>query len=262
MRLMREIRCFPGDDAGSTSVCNSWAGLPDDGRVGMFWKVRAVVEGKVDDRTGYLCNVHDLDVMLRTIVAQHLAYPCQQAKLDLRLAAQGLVQAFRALTLSCPGIVVLERLEVHICPYLKLSTEKGVNDVVHVTQSFEFSAAHRLYCSDMDDEENRRFFGKCANANGHGHNYVVEVTIAGDPAGGRVTDVAQLASVVNERVISRFDHKHLNLDCSEFANLNPSVENISRVIWNRLNGALEGMRLVSVKVWETPKTYAEFRGVD
>ncbi len=66
-----------------------------------------------------------------------------------------------------------------------------------------------------------------------------------------------MESVVKERVVDRFDHKHLNLDCPEFADLNPSVENITTVIWNLLDGHLESARLFKVRVWETPKTYAE-----
>ncbi len=131
--------------------------------------------------------------------------------------------------------------------------------MVSVTESFEFAASHRLHCPSMSEEENRALFGKCANPNGHGHNYVVEVTVRGTPdaATGRIVSIQQLESIVKEQVVDRFDHKHLNLDCPEFANLNPSVENIATVIWGLLNGRFESTPLAKVRVWETPKTYAE-----
>lgn len=134
--------------------------------------------------------------------------------------------------------------------------------MIQVTESFEFSAAHRLHCPDLSDEENRRIFGKCSNPNGHGHNYVVEVTVSGQPddATGNVIELHLFRHTVRERVIDRFDHKHLNLDCVEFQSLNPSVENIARVIWDRLHDAFHSCRLAGVRVWETPKTYAEYNG--
>jgi 6-pyruvoyltetrahydropterin/6-carboxytetrahydropterin synthase len=135
----------------------------------------------------------------------------------------------------------------------------GVTIEVMLTESFEFSASHRLYCADMSDEENARVFGKCSNPNGHGHNYVIDVTVKGspEPDTGLLLQEGQLARVVNARVIDRFDHKHLNIDCEEFRELNPSIENIARTIWRLLEGELAPCRLHCVRAWETPKTFAE-----
>jgi 6-pyruvoyltetrahydropterin/6-carboxytetrahydropterin synthase len=135
--------------------------------------------------------------------------------------------------------------------------------MIQVTESFEFSAAHRLYCDELSDEENRRIFGKCSNPNGHGHNYVLEVTVSGRPddTTGCVVELPHFRRMVRERVIDSFDHKHLNLDCVEFKSLNPSVENIARVIWDRLHDAFEHCRLAGIRVWETPRTFAEYSGV-
>lgn len=132
--------------------------------------------------------------------------------------------------------------------------------MVSLTYAFEFSAAHRLYCPDLSDEENRRLFGRCTNANGHGHNYVVRVTLKGapDPRTRSIVALGNFEQIVNQRIIDRFDHKHLNLDCSEFASVNPTVENITRVIFDKLENAFPPARLESVRVYETPKTYAEY----
>ena len=136
--------------------------------------------------------------------------------------------------------------------------------MVELTQAFEFAASHRLYVPSWSDDENRKMFGKCANPNGHGHNYVVEVTVGGRPLeeAGTVTDVMHVQRVVKERVIEPFDHKHLNLDCADFASLNPTVENVAKVIWRRLEGSFERCRLTRVRIWETPKAYAEYDGRD
>jgi len=134
--------------------------------------------------------------------------------------------------------------------------------MVRVTQSFEFAASHRLYCEGLSDDENRRIFGPCSNPHGHGHNYVLEVTVVGPPGGpeGSVLDLGNVDHVVHQRVIQSFDHRNLNVECPEFASLNPSVENIAQVIWQRLNGAFERCRLAGVRVWETSRTYAEYTG--
>ena len=134
--------------------------------------------------------------------------------------------------------------------------------MVEITQSFEFSAAHRLHVPAFSDERNREVFGKCNNPSGHGHNYVVEVSIAGrpDPHSGCILPLPQFEAIVRQHVIDVLDHKHLNADTAEFANVNPSVENIAIVVWNLLRDRLSPATLSCVRVWETPRTCAEYRG--
>lgn len=272
MRLIREIRCYPNDN--EEGVTNSWAGTGERTALGAYRVLRAVVEGPVDRRTGYLCDIKEIDRVLRTIVVPKMqdvsqrppavgSRPVGGGKGVVSLA-QALTDAFpRAAEQFSPPVELLE-IELHVSPQTRLSVGKRGSAMIRLTQSFEFSAAHRLYCAEWSDAENRRLFGKCSNPNGHGHNYVLEVTVCGTDTAdrGTVTDVAHLDRVVLERVIEPFDHKNLNLECPEFARLNPSVENIARVIWNRLEGAFENCRLASVRVWETPKTCAEYTGDD
>ena len=140
--------------------------------------------------------------------------------------------------------------------------------IVH-TQQFEFSAAHRLHCDQFSDEENRRRFGKCNNPSGHGHNYVVEVSIVSNNGAGEGTvidttgtefDLETFQATVNRCIIERLDHKHLNRDIKRFQTINPTVENIAIAIWEWLEPELSGARLHTVRVYETPKTWAEYRG--
>jgi 6-pyruvoyltetrahydropterin/6-carboxytetrahydropterin synthase len=126
---------------------------------------------------------------------------------------------------------------------------------------FEFSASHRLHNPALSEEENRRTFGKCNNPYGHGHNYQLQVTLAGVADGnGLLVDVPAFERIVKEAVVDRFDHKNLNVEVGEFEGVIPSVENIARVIYGLLKGRFgaQGVKLASVTVWETPKTWCEY----
>ena len=130
-----------------------------------------------------------------------------------------------------------------------------------LTKSFSFSAAHRLHSQHLSDEENKTVFGKCNNEHGHGHNYELEVTVTGyiHEQTGMVFDLVELMQVVQEEVLDRFDHKHLNLETEEFRDLNPTGENIVHVIWELLKPRL-GDHLSTIGLWETPKNFFEYRG--
>ena len=132
---------------------------------------------------------------------------------------------------------------------------------VSVTRRVHFNAAHRLHRPDLSDEENRRLFGPCNNANFHGHNYELDVTVTGDvdPKTGYVADLGIVKRIVEERVLTKLDHKNLNLDVPEFAKLNPTAENIVMVIWRMLEGHLPG-RLTRLVLWETPRNYVTYEG--
>jgi 6-pyruvoyltetrahydropterin/6-carboxytetrahydropterin synthase len=127
-----------------------------------------------------------------------------------------------------------------------------------LTETFEFAASHRLHLPSWSDEENRARFGKCNNPNGHGHNYRIEVAVAVEP--DAALDFALIGAVVQREIMARFDHKHLNLDCPEFRELNPSVEHIARVSYGLLAPAFAAHRgdLRWVRVWETEKTSCRY----
>ena len=133
--------------------------------------------------------------------------------------------------------------------------------MIRLSQKFEFSATHRLHNPQLSEEENRRTFGKCNNPHGHGHNYELQVTLAGTPdSNGLLIDVPAFERIVSSTVIDRFDHKNLNQELPEFRELVPTVENIAMTIYRLLKPqfAGEGATLASVTVWETPKTWCEY----
>ena len=108
--------------------------------------------------------------------------------------------------------------------------------MIYLTRKSEFSASHYYHNPEWSDEENRRMFGKCANLNGHGHNYTLEVTVKGeiDPKTGFVVDLKELKDILNREVVDAMDHRHLNKEVPEFAAKIPTTENIAIAIWQRL----------------------------
>jgi 6-pyruvoyltetrahydropterin/6-carboxytetrahydropterin synthase len=134
--------------------------------------------------------------------------------------------------------------------------------MIFLTRKAEFSSAHFYWVDDWTEEENLKVFGKCANRNGHGHNYTVEVTVAGevDPVSGFVVDLKQLKDILEHEVIRVYDHRHLNLEVPEFRASIPTTENIAIAIWNRLADKIPNARLHRVRVYEMPDLFADFYG--
>ena len=130
--------------------------------------------------------------------------------------------------------------------------------VVLVGRRESFNAAHQLCDPDLSDEDNRRLFGKCANL--HGHNYVLEVVVAGevDAASGYVFDLKSLADVIGRQVLRDVDHRNLNTDVPWLKGRVPTTENLAQAFWERLRPELPDGLLRSVRVWETEKNWAEF----
>jgi len=134
--------------------------------------------------------------------------------------------------------------------------------MIFLTRRATFSAAHYYWNDSWSAEKNEEVFGRCSRRSGHGHNYTLEVTVAGetDPVTGFVID---LKGLIDREVLSTYDHRHLNLEVPEFAKTNPTTENIAIAIWKRLEAAIAGTggaRLNKVRIYETPEIFAEYRG--
>lgn len=132
---------------------------------------------------------------------------------------------------------------------------------VKLSRRYSFSASHRLHSEHFSEAENRRLYGKCANPYGHGHNYVLEVTVAGpvDAATGMVANLAELDAFVEREVVSAFDHKYLNEEVAEFRAVVPTTENLCKEIYRRLR-AFPAARLERVRIEETSKNSFEYEG--
>jgi 6-pyruvoyltetrahydropterin/6-carboxytetrahydropterin synthase len=134
--------------------------------------------------------------------------------------------------------------------------------MIYVTRKAEFSASHYYHNPSLSPEENRRIFGKCNNPHGHGHNYTLEVTVAGeiDPATGMVLDLKDLKRILEAEVIQLMDHKFLNKEVPAFASKIPTTENIAIEIWNLLAPKLTVGRLHRIRLYETPDLFVDYYG--
>jgi 6-pyruvoyltetrahydropterin/6-carboxytetrahydropterin synthase len=134
---------------------------------------------------------------------------------------------------------------------------------VAIFRKEHFNAAHRLFVPAWTDAQNLEQFGKCSNPNYHGHNYelVVKVTGIPDPKTGYVINLSTLSSIIQKHVLLKFDHKNLNLDTREFANLNPTAENIVLVIYDILRKELDESLELSVRLYETERNFVEYPAV-
>lgn len=251
-----------GDSLDSSPDVNSFASLPAMRGLGVYGELTVCVVGKPDRQTGYLLNISVIDALVRGQIVPLISRclterVAQQQQIDV----EGLLNEI-ASVLSDQLHGRLSTVRWNLTPYYSISMSTHCPDKVLVRQSFEFAAAHRLHCGQLDAETNQRIFGKCNNASGHGHNYRVEVEVEKPLESPHAADftLPQLERIVHETIIRRFDHKHLNVDTSEFSMMNPSVENITRVCYGLLQQPIAdaGGALRQVTVWETEKTSCSY----
>lgn len=133
--------------------------------------------------------------------------------------------------------------------------------MIELTRQVEFSASHRLHNPTLSAEENAEIFGICNNAHGHGHNYVLDVTLKGeaDPRTGMVMDLNRLATLLDELVVKELDHKHLSEDVPWLQGMVTTAENVVAAIWDRLSGPLEG-NLHRLRLYESRQNFVEYAG--
>jgi 6-pyruvoyltetrahydropterin/6-carboxytetrahydropterin synthase len=133
---------------------------------------------------------------------------------------------------------------------------------VTVSRKAHFNAAHRLYRKDWSDEKNNAVFGKCNNPNFHGHNYELIVNVTGDidPETGFVMDMKVLKDIIKDEIEDAFDHKNLNLEVEEFKDLNPTAENISVIIYQKIKPKLQSNLDLEIVLYETPRNFVSYSG--
>ena len=237
---------------------------------GHNYVLRVTLAGQVAPRTGMVINITELDRILKEVSAEfdhkfiNLDHPAFHDRIPTteNLAAYMRDRIEDTLRSQPEKDYRLALVRLYEEPSLWSDVVSGEGkNMASLTKTFGFSAAHRLHSPALSEEENRAVFGKCNNLHGHGHNYELEVTVSGPiaPQTGMVMDLVELMQVVQEEVLDRFDHKHLNEDTQEFQRLNPTGENIIRVIWDLLKPRL-GDSLTRVGLWETPKNFFEYHG--
>ena len=271
MTLRRTVRlCVnPGDDPHAPPKGpNGFAGTPPMRGLGRYFEFDVTVTGEPDERSGYLVDIKTIDKAVRRAVYPRVATLCAESPdREPAAALPDLVEPLAEALAPHRLRSIVWRLTPTYSVAMEIppmsQTNMLGNDApkrVLIRQRFDFAAAHRLHVEGVSDEDNRAMFGKCNNPSGHGHNYQVEPCVAIDPATeqGQGFSLAQLEALTDEVVIDHFDHLHLNVDTEEFgpSGVNPSVENIARVAFERLAPAIAGAgaELVSMTVWETDRT--------
>jgi 6-pyruvoyltetrahydropterin/6-carboxytetrahydropterin synthase len=246
-----------------------WAGQEGHGH---NYRVQVSVAGEIDQQTGMVVNITDVNLALKRRVTDILDGKFLNREVDFFTRNPPTVEniagwIFSSLSPHLPAASVLNDVTLWendtLCANVGLDNSR--NMVTRLTRSYDFSASHRLHSKYLSDEDNLRIFGKCNNPHGHGHNYGVEVTLAGAPNAdtGMICSIDDIDRIVEEEVLLPFDHKHLNLDTVEFSDVNPTSEMLAVVIWQKLAKRINGdggFNLYSVVVVETARNSFEYRG--
>jgi 6-pyruvoyltetrahydropterin/6-carboxytetrahydropterin synthase len=232
------------------------------------------VKGEINPQTGILVNIKEIDRIVRekVVITLHKKYLNKQVAYfcETPATSENIVRfVIEAVAPALPEEVQLASVRVEATPERwvewRATQNEAENTTMQMTHVYEFAASHRLHSPHLTDEENQELFGKCNYPSGHGHNYIFEVTVAGpiEPRSGRVMDSEALDRIVNDEIVERYDHRHLNYDIPEFQDKIPSAEVITRVIWDRLQAKIPPpARLVRVVVRETARNFFEYRGED
>lgn len=262
VRLTRTVR-FSINPDGRTEGSNGFGGSPTMNGLGRYYELDVTCVGRPDPSTGYLIDIRQIDRVVRASVIPLIAEACSLAPHTHPALLMPSIAAALADS-SIRNIVASVRWR--LSPYHAVEMDTSRTNRAVLRLKFDFAAAHRLHVPSLSDEANRITFGRCNNPNGHGHNYQLEVAVGFDLSEQTAAPSAvQIEHLVDDVLLKPFDHKHLNLDTPEFASeggVNPSVENIARVFFDRLRSpladALDGAELVSITVWETDRTWCTF----
>jgi len=246
---------------------NSFASRPAGEGLSIFFELYVEVAGEVEPATGFVVNVIDIDKgvgeYVVPIFAERIREDFRQGRhIGFFEIAELLRSAWGQLADKF-GSARLSKLSLKLNPFRKVMIDSKDFEMIYFSEKFEFAATHKLWNDDFSEERNFEVFGKCANPTGHGHNYVVEVTIK-RPAGGNGFCIGDFERIVDDELIKVVDHKNLNADVAEFRKTNPTVENIAAFAWDKLVGKFGAVRqnagLHCVTVWETDKTYCSYYG--
>lgn len=246
---------------------NPYASRPAGEGLSIFFELSVGLTGSLDRATGFVMNVLDIDETVREYVVPLFA---KRIKADYKKAKHiGLYELAEILKLSRGKLAgkfdkaVLSELTLKLNPFRKLSLDcSGAAEdckMIYFGEKFEFAAMHRLWNDEFSDERNFALFGKCANPTGHGHNYVIEVTVKTPPKGNDFC-IGDFEKIVDDEFIKHVDHKNLNVDVSGLSGVNPTVENIASFAWDSLIGKFSRAQLHCVTVWETDKTSCSYFG--
>lgn len=242
---------------------NSYASKPTGEGLALFLELNVEVTGDLEKSTGFIINVSDIDKMVRKyavpIFVERITQEFQIPRhISLFCLAQILGNTWKNLFGKFDK-VCLSRLALKLNPSRTMAIDSEDFDMIYFSEKFEFAATHKLWNDSFTERENLDAFGKCANPSGHGHNYIIEVTIK-VPIGTINFSTEGFEKIVNCELINHVDHKNLNLDIEHFGRVNPTVENITSFAWERLLGKFNKAQLHSITIWENDRTFCSYYG--
>lgn len=234
-----------------------WASRFNHGHNYVLW---VTASGPIDPAHGMVVNIKEIDDAVRDRVVRHFDQKSINDEVEsmrgVPPTVENLLRRFAADLQGLPGGVRLDSLKLEETPLFY--GEWKSNGMITLTRSYEFAASHRLHVHSLPQETNTELFGKCNNPRGHGHNYILEVTISGSPDAttGMICDLGALDQVVEAEVVNRYDHKNLSEDLPEFEGVNATSEVVVAEIFDRLNGKLPA-QLERVRLYETARNMFE-----
>jgi 6-pyruvoyltetrahydropterin/6-carboxytetrahydropterin synthase len=242
---------------------NSYASKPAGEGLSMFFELCVELSGGVEPTTGFVVNVTDIDKAVRQFVVPIFAGRIrddfrQGMHIGFVVIAEVLKAAWGELA-DRFGSAKPSKLSLLLNPFRKVAVEDEDCEMIYFSEKFEFAAMHKLWNDDFSKEKNLAVFGKCANPTGHGHNYVIEVTVK-TPKSADGFRIGEFEKVIDGEFITLVDHKNLNADVAELSQINPTIENIAVFAWDKLVGKFGTAELHCVTVWETDKTYCSYTG--
>ncbi len=242
---------------------NSFASNPPGEGLSIFLELCVKLVGDVEPATGFVVNVTDIDKCVRRYVvpifAERIRENFRSGKHIGFSQIADLLKTTREKLADKFGSATLSDLSLKLNPFRKVGVDCEDGRMIYFSEKFEFAAMHKLWNDEFSDERNFEVFGKCANPAGHGHNYVIEVTVK-MPVGADSFCIGEFERIVDGEFIKLVDHKNLNADIARFAETNPTVENITAFAWEKLVGKFSLAALHCVTVWETDKTYCTYYG--
>jgi len=262
VKLARQIRFAVSPFEASIEGSNSYCAKPTADGLSLFFAIWIELKGIVDKDTGFVVNVSDIDKIVRKKAVKIFdEFIKQKFRLKKQVSFEQIGQLLSQVWKTIEKNFLpakIDSLTLELMPKRKIAIKERMGNMLYISEKFEFAASHTLWNNRFSDKENERVFGKCANRKGHGHNYIVEVTIK-KSAKGKTLCAGDFENIVEKEFIRLVDHKNLNADVEHFKKVNPTVENIAQFAFKCLKAKLKPLQLDCVTVWENDRTFCSFR---
>jgi 6-pyruvoyltetrahydropterin/6-carboxytetrahydropterin synthase len=261
-KLTRKVRFsinpfLPADADGY----NTFSSQPAGDGLAIFFELAVMLEGIVEQKSGFVVNVLEIDNRVRKTVvplfAERIRESFKQNRHTGFVELTGLLAESKEKLKGSFKNAKVAGLALQLNPLRKIAFDCEEYDMIYFSEKFEFAATHKLWNDTLSEQENFSTFGKCANPAGHGHNYIVEVTVKAAPGS---LHIAGFEKIVDQNLIEILDHKNLNVDVPYFVKVIPTVENLAVFAWDSLCGKFDKAVLHCVTIQETEKTFCSYYG--